>query len=88
MDINFMNYVSTQTIILIPVLYVLGMMLKGSNLKDYLIPWVLLLASTMGSIAIVGFNVNAIIQGFLLTGVVVYSNQLIKQTVVKREQDK
>ncbi|WP_315118329.1 phage holin family protein [uncultured Clostridium sp.] len=67
-----------QALILIPVLYTLGLMLKQSNIKDWLIPWILLFFETIGVIALMEFNINAVIQGILVTGVIVYANQRIK----------
>ena len=85
MDINLMDYVVEQALILIPVLYVLGIMLKNTKkIEDWIIPWILLLAGVGGSIAIMGFNINAIIQGILVTGATVYTNQLVKQTKSKK----
>ncbi len=53
-------------------------MLKQSNIKDWLIPWILLFFETIGVIALMEFNINAVIQGILVTGVIVYANQRIK----------
>lgn len=90
MNINIMDYIVEQALILIPVLYVLGIMLKNTEIvKDWTIPWILLICGVGASIALMGFNTNSIIQGVLVTGATVYTNQLIKQTTVKsKEQDK
>ncbi|WP_278248677.1 phage holin family protein [Clostridium tetani] len=48
-------------------------------------PWILLVVGILGSIALIGLNANAVIQGILTAGVAVFGNQLIKQTTVKRE---
>ena len=78
---DFMNYIIENALILIPVLYILGSFLKGlKNIKDKYIPLVLLAIGIGFSIAIIGFNVDAIIQGILVTGVTVLGNQLIKQS--------
>ena len=76
---DFMNYIIENALILIPVLYILGSFLKGlENIKDKYIPLVLLAIGIGFSVAIIGFNVDAIIQGILVTGVTVFANQLIK----------
>ena len=78
---DFMNYIIENALILIPVLYILGSFLKGlENIKDKYIPLVLLAKGVGFSVAIIGFNVDAIIQGILVTGVTVLGNQLIKQS--------
>lgn len=78
MDIE--KYIIEQALILIPVLYVLGMILKGINVvDDKYIPLILLPISIILSMFLVGFNVDGVIQGILICGVTVYTNQLIKQ---------
>ena len=78
---DVMNYIIENALILIPVLYILGSFLKGlENIKDKYIPLVLLAIGIGFSVAIIGFSVDAIIQGILVTGVTVLGNQLIKQS--------
>ncbi|KHO32041.1 hypothetical protein OR62_13985, partial [Clostridium tetani] len=68
---------------------VLGLMLKQTKqIKDWTIPWILLIIGILGSIALIGLNVNAVIQGILTAGVAVFGNQLIKQTTVKSKEEK
>lgn len=87
MDINLLDYIKDQAFILIPVLYVLGLMLKSNEkIQDWVIPWILTICSILGAILLMGLNVNAVIQGILCVGVAVYGNQLVKQTTQKREQ--
>ena len=64
MEINLMDYIVEQALILIPVLYILGVMLKGTNkIKDWTIPWILLVVGIIGAIALMGLNVNSVLQG-------------------------
>lgn len=87
MDINLLDYIKEQAFILIPVLYVLGLMLKSNKkIQDWVIPWILTICSIVGAILLMGLNINAVIQGILCVGVAVYGNQLVKQTTKKREQ--
>ena len=77
---NILNYITENALILIPVLYVLGTMVKGlESVEDRFIPFILLVFGILFSIAISGFNVDSVIQGFLVTGATVYTNQLFKQ---------
>ncbi|WP_231165482.1 phage holin family protein [Clostridium botulinum] len=90
MEINLMDYIVEQALILIPVLYILGIMLKGTNkIKDWTIPWILLVVGIIGAIALMGLNVNSVLQGILAAGTAVFGNQLVKQTTIKskKEQD-
>ncbi|NFV55770.1 phage holin family protein, partial [Clostridium sporogenes] len=80
MDINLLDYIKEQAFILIPVLYVLGLMLKSNKkIQDWVIPWILTICSIVGAILLMGLNINAVIQGILCVGVAVYGNQLVKQ---------
>lgn len=89
MEINLMDYIVEQALILIPVLYILGLMLKSTEkIKDWTIPWILLSCGIGSCIAIMGVNIQAILQGILVTGAAVFGDQLIKQSTEKREQDK
>ena len=77
---DFMEYITENALILIPVLYVIGMFLKALEfIKDKYIPCILLVIGIVFSIALIGFNVNAVIQGILVSGATVLGNQLIKQ---------
>lgn len=74
------NYIIEEELILIPVLYVIGTMLKNlEKISDKYIPVILLVVGIAFSIALCGLSVNSVIQGILITGVTVYTNQLIKQ---------
>ena len=78
---DFLNYIIDNVLILIPVLYIIGTFLKGLEIiNDKYIPLILMAFSIAFSIAILGLNVDSIIQGILITGVTVLSNQLVKQS--------
>ena len=75
-----MNYIVEKCLILIPVLYVIGTILKNLEfIKDKYIPLILLPIGIALAIAIKGIDVNSVIQGVLITGVTVYGNQIFKQ---------
>ena len=77
---DFLEYITENALILIPVLYIVGAILKGTELiKDKYIPILLMPIGIAFSIAVIGVNIQAVIQGILVTGATVYSNQLIKQ---------
>lgn len=89
MEMNIMDFITEQALILVPALYVLGMMLKNTEkIKDWTIPWILLVCGVCGSIALIGLNANAVIQGILTAGAAVFGDQLIKQTAVKSKEEK
>jgi hypothetical protein len=74
------KYLFEQSLILIPVLNVIGLIIKQiEDIKDRYIPIILLVFGLLCSFFINGLNADAAIQGILVTGAAVYSNQLIKQ---------
>jgi len=81
---DILEYVIKEALILIPVLYVIGMFIKSTpNVPSWIIPWIMLALGVIGATALVGFNVQGVIQGVLVAGVTVFANQLIQQTINK-----
>ena len=81
---DFAQYIAQNALVLIPVLYVLGMLIKNTEkIDDKYIPILLLIAGVAGAVGIMGINADAVVQGILVTGTTVYTNQLIKQTTQK-----
>ena len=77
---DLMKYVSENMLIMIPVIYIIGLMLKGLQfIQDKFIPFILLVIAIVLCILISGLNVNSVVQAILVTGVAVYTNQIIKQ---------
>lgn len=77
---DFVEYVIEQALVLIPALYVLGMIIKHTEfIEDRYIPVILLVAGIAGSVLMLGVTVEAVIQGILVTGAAVFANQLVKQ---------
>lgn len=86
---NFQDYIKPELLILIPVLYILGMIIKNTEkVNDKYIPVILgivgILLSTLyvaatEPVSLMGVF-TAITQGILVAGVSVYVNQLIVQS--------
>ena len=89
---NYQDYIRTELLILIPVLYCFGIGLKNSHLPDRWIPAVLgavsvFLSATwviatvdIGTVKELAYAVfTAITQGILIAGASVYVNQLYVQ---------
>lgn len=73
-----------QALIVVPVLLVIGKILKHTpKLKDWLIPYILLVLGISFTIGIIGINIQAIAQGVLVSGAAVFTNQLYKQYLGK-----
>lgn len=74
------SYIVNEGLILVPALYIVGMMIKSTpKVQDWLIPYILGALGVAGAIGLMGISVNSIIQGVLVAGAAVYTNQLIKQ---------
>ena len=77
---DFLEYIIEKALILIPALYVIGMVIKNTDIiEDKYIPALLLFIGIGGAIALLGLNVESVIQGILAAGAAVFTNQLIKQ---------
>jgi hypothetical protein len=77
---DFVSLITENALILVPALYVLGMIFKGTEkIQDKYIPLILLPIGIAGAIALIGFSVQGFIQGILVVGAAVYANQLVKQ---------
>lgn len=82
---DFIKYITENALVLIPVLYIIGQVIKGiEKVADKYIPLILLPMGILGSIALSGVSADSVIQGILVVGVTVYGNQLVKQ-VTKTE---
>ena len=78
---DILSYIIDKCLILIPVLYIIGMAIKGvPNIKDWIIPYIIMVFGVAFAVFLNGFNVESVIQGVLVAGATVYANQLIKQT--------
>ena len=79
---EFLNeFIIEQALIVIPVLLILGKIIKGTDLiKDKFIPIFLLGTGIAFAIALIGVSVDAIIQGILVAGAAVFGHQLVKQS--------
>ncbi len=78
---EILEYIITEALIIIPVLWILGSFLKRTpKVQDWTIPWVLLAVGILAALGIIGFTVDAAIQGVLVAGAAVLGHQLVKQT--------
>lgn len=83
---DFLSYITENALILIPVLVVIGQIIKNIQLIDNKwIPLILLPLGVAGAMALGGWTVDAAIQGVLVTGAAVYSNQVVKQMKTEKQ---
>lgn len=77
---NLLDYIVGNALILIPVLNIIGMIIKHTEkIPDKYIPLILLIFGVGGALGIMGLSINSVVQGVLITGTAVYGNQIIKQ---------
>ena len=77
---DFMDYILDSSLIFIPVIYIIGIILKGLEyVQDKYIPIILLPIGIALSVFSMGLSVRSIIQGVLVVGAAVYANQVNKQ---------
>lgn len=82
MDIS--SFLLDKALVLVPVLYIIGCILKKSDLvKNNHIPLILLPLGVLGAIGLMGFSAESVIQGILVTGVTVYGHQVCTKTIEK-----
>lgn len=97
---DFTEFVKAELLLLVPVLYALGMFLKGSKLLDWKIPFILggvgigLCVTYLFSVSPLGnaqdiatLIFTSVTQGVLVTGAAVLANQLIQQATVGKAED-
>ena len=77
---EILSYIMDNALILIPVLLVLGQIVKGiQKIPDKWIPIILLPIGIAGALALGGMSFDSAVQGVLVTGAAVYGNQVVKQ---------
>lgn len=95
---NYQDYVKSEMLVLIPVLYLIGMGLKKSKMNDRWIPLTLgIIGVVLSSIWVVASSqidsfrqlleaiFTSITQGILVAGASVYANQLYRQATKEKD---
>ena len=79
---DFLNYIVGNKLILIPVLYIIGYIIKNTKvIRNKFIPLLLLLIGIILSVLMGGDTIiNNVVQGILVTGATVMTDQMIRQT--------
>lgn len=81
---ELIKFVPEQLMILVAACYALGYFLKQSpGIKDWTIPWILIVFAVALSMLITGLTPTAFLQGVICAAAAVMGNQLYKQTINK-----
>ena len=82
---DILIYITENALILIPVLLIIGQIIKNiEKIPDKWIPLILLPIGIVGAMALGSWTVDSAIQGVLVTGAAVYGNQIVKQ--IKKDE--
>lgn len=79
---DVVNYIVQEGLVMIPVLYIIGEIVKGTELlSNKWIPLTLLIVSVGFTPLLLGaYTADNIVQAVLVAGVTVFGNELIKQS--------
>lgn len=78
--VDFFSYILEEAYILIPALYFLGWCIKRiPKIPNWIIPFTLIVIAIPAAMAIVGWDIQGAIQGVVVAGLTVFTNQLWKQ---------
>ena len=93
---EYQEYIKTELLVLVPVLYIIGLGLKKSKLKDKWIPlvlgitgvalsavWVIATSQITNIQEVAAALFTAVTQGILVAGASVYANQIYVQAQKK-----
>ncbi|RHW38021.1 hypothetical protein D1B31_14660 [Neobacillus notoginsengisoli] len=79
---DFLQFLNENYYFLVPVLWIIGYALKQTpHIPDWSIIWVLFAISLFLACFAFGLNVQAITNGIVATGVAVFGQQAVKQTL-------
>ncbi|SFU52637.1 Phage holin family Hol44, holin superfamily V [Clostridium sp. DSM 8431] len=75
---NIMSYINSDALVLIPVLCILGLIIKQTGfIKIKYIPVILLAFGIVLGVLVVSFDIQGVINGILVTGVSVYVDKFV-----------
>ena len=78
--IQISDYLLEQGLVIIPVLIIIGKIIKSINfIDDKFIPLILLAVGELAAVGLMGLSASSAVQGVLLAGTAVFGNQLFKQ---------
>lgn len=74
------KFLFEDQLVLIPMLLILGSIIKMTpNVRDWLIPYILLVNGVVISMIMLGPSAESFIQGVLVAGAAVFGNELFQQ---------
>lgn len=83
MEGELSKYLVDDALMFLPVLWVLGALIKQTPLNNWVIPWIILFFGLGLAFISLGFSADSFIQGVIVSGVAVFTHQLYKQTTLR-----
>ena len=82
MDFNIEMYIRSDAFILIPVLYVIGLLLRQTPyIPSWCYAWIQMLFAVIACLLYYGWDIRSVVQGILVTGATVISADLLHNTI-------
>ncbi|MEH7381867.1 phage holin family protein [Bacillus sp. JJ1533] len=82
MDLDFKLYIRQDAFILIPVLYFIGLILKDTPyIPEWTYRWIQLIFAVIACLLYYGIEIQSVVQGILVTGATMISEDLFKNTI-------
>lgn len=87
--VDFLQFLNENYFFLVPVLWIIGYALKQTpSIPDWSIIWILFAISLFLACFAFGLNIQAITNGIIATGVAVFGQQAVKQTLEAKNRRK
>ncbi|CEG26961.1 phage holin family protein [Bacillus sp. B-jedd] len=87
--VDFLQFLNENYFFLVPVLWIIGYALKQTpSIPDWSIIWILFAISLFLACFAFGLNIQAITNGIIATGVAVFGQQAVKQTLEAKNKRK
>ena len=81
MNLDLVQFISSELMIVSVCCYILGIFIKNTNkIKDYYIPFLLLFFAIVFCLLINGFNANSVLQAIICVSLATLTNNLDKQS--------
>ncbi|WP_342780721.1 phage holin family protein [Bacillus marasmi] len=86
--LDLLSALNENYLMLVPALWVLGFALKQTpKVPNWSIIWILTILSLGLAVFAYGFNVDAITNGLVAAGVAVYGHQLVKHSILSKNNN-
>jgi hypothetical protein len=84
MDLNLGLYIRSDAFILVPALYFIGVFLRQTPfIQPWSYAWIQMFFAVTACLLYYGFEIQAVVQGILVTGVAVMFREIIESMLMK-----